>query len=53
MNDHLKGLIITTLGILFVVPDALFVRVLEAEPLVIAFWRGLTAGSIILFVTLA
>lgn len=48
MNDHLKGLLITTLGVLFVVPDSLFVRLIEAEPLVVAFWRGMTSGVIIL-----
>ena len=48
MNDHLKGLLITTIGVLFVVPDSLFVRLVGAEPQVTAFWRGLTAGSFIL-----
>lgn len=48
MNDHLKGLLITTLGVLFVVPDSLFVRLIDAEPLVVAFWRGMTSGVIIL-----
>ena len=36
MSEHLKGLIITTLGVLFVVPDSLFVRLIDAEPLVVA-----------------
>ena len=53
MTTHLKGLIITTLGALFVVPDSLFVRLIEAEPLVIAFWRGCISGSIILLAVLA
>lgn len=53
MTDHAKGLLITTLGVLFVVPDSLFVRLIEAEPIVIAFWRGLTTGAIILGVLLA
>lgn len=53
MTDHAKGLLITTLGVLFVVPDSLFVRLIEAEPMVIAFWRGLTSGAIILAVVLA
>jgi len=48
MNNHLKGLIITTLGVLFIVPDSLFVRLIEAEPMVTAFWRGMTSGLIIL-----
>lgn len=52
MNTHLKGLIVTTLGVLFVVPDSLFVRLIEAEPLVIAFWRGMSTGLIILIALL-
>ncbi|WP_299852526.1 DMT family transporter [uncultured Roseovarius sp.] len=48
MNDHLKGLLFTTLGVLFVVPDSLFVRLIVADPLVVAFWRGMTSGLIIL-----
>ncbi|QYX57357.1 DMT family transporter [Roseovarius sp. SCSIO 43702] len=48
MDMHLKGILITALGVLFVVPDSLFVRVIEADPLVIAYWRGLTAGLLIL-----
>ncbi|MDE0524643.1 MAG: DMT family transporter [Boseongicola sp.] len=53
MNEHLKGLIVTTLGVLLVVPDSLFVRLVDAEPMVIAFWRGSTAGAVVLVVLLA
>lgn len=53
MNDHAKGLLITTLGVLFVIPDSLFVRLIEAAPMTIAFWRGLSAGAIILLGLLA
>ena len=49
MSDQLRGLLITLMGVLFVVPDALFVRLIHAEPLVIAFWRGLVSGSLLLF----
>ena len=52
MRDHLKGLLITTLGVLLVVPDALFVRLIDSEPMIVAFWRGLTAGLFILLVLL-
>ena len=48
MNDHVKGLLITTLGVLLVVPDSLFVRLIQAEPLTTAFFRGVTSGGIIL-----
>ena len=53
MGDHLRGLVITTIGVLLVVPDSLFVRLLDAEPMVTAFWRGLTAGLFVLLVLLA
>lgn len=52
MGDHLKGLIITTLGVVVVVPDSLFVRLIEAEPMVTAFWRSLTAGFFVLIALL-
>ncbi len=48
MNTHLKGLAITTVGVLFVVPDSLFVRLIGGDPMVTAFWRGLTAGTVVL-----
>ncbi len=48
MNDQFKGLTITTLGVLFVVPDALFIRLIDASSLTIAFWRSLLIGLVIL-----
>ncbi len=45
MNNQTKGLLITTLGVLFVVPDALFVRLIDAETLTIAFWRNFLTGA--------
>ena len=53
MDDHLKGLVFTSLGVLLVVPDSLFVRLIEAEPMVTAFWRGLTAGIFVLLALLS
>ncbi|MFC6639485.1 EamA family transporter [Sulfitobacter sp. JBTF-M27] len=46
MSDQVKGLLITFLGVLFVVPDSLFVRLIDADALTIAFWRLLLAGGI-------
>ena len=48
MNDQAKGLLITAIGVLFVVPDALFIRMIEADVLVIAFWRMLLSGLMVL-----
>ena len=53
MNDHFKGLAITTLGVLLVVPDSLFVRLIGVEPLVTAFWRGMVAGVFVLLYVLS
>ena len=48
MNMHAKGLLVTTLGVLCVVPDSLFVKLIVADPMVTAFWRGMTSGVMIL-----
>lgn len=43
-TDQAKGLLFTTLGALAIVPDSLFVRLIAADALVIAFWRALFVG---------
>lgn len=48
MSDQAKGLLITLIGVLFVVPDSLFVRLIGADAFVIAFWRGGISGALIL-----
>ena len=54
MNDHNKGLLITLIDVLFVVPDSIVVRLISSEPMVTAFWRSLTAGTFVaIFVLLA
>ncbi len=47
MTPHLKGILITSPGVAFVVPDSLFVWLIEADALTIAFWRLLNAGLLI------
>ena len=47
MSDQAKGLLITLIGVLFVVPDALFVRLIEASALTIAYWRLTLVGAVI------
>ncbi len=47
MNDQTKGLLITAIGVILVAPDSLFIRLIDAPTLVIAFWRtGLTGVMI-------
>lgn len=45
MSDQRLGLLITVFGVLFVVPDSLFVRLIEAPALTVAFWRVLLVGA--------
>ncbi|OAN78496.1 hypothetical protein A8B82_08950 [Sulfitobacter sp. EhC04] len=47
MNDQLKGLLITLFGVLCVVPDSLFVRLIDAPALTVAFWRAFLVGVLI------
>lgn len=42
-----KGLLITTLGVLFIVPDSLFVRLIDADAMSIAFWRLFLSGGML------
>lgn len=47
MSDHLKGLLFTLLGVLLIVPDSLFIRLIEAPTLTIAFWRSALAALVL------
>lgn len=46
MSDQVKGLLVTFFGVLFVVPDSLFVRLIDADAWAIAFWRLFLAGGL-------
>ncbi len=48
MTDQVKGLLYTVMGVLFVVPDSLFIRLIDAPGLVISFWRGAICGAVVL-----
>ena len=50
--DRTKGIIITVLGVLFLIPDSLLVRLITATPLAICFWRGLLGGCFLLIIYL-
>ena len=53
MGNQSKGLLITAVGVLFVVPDSLFVRLIVAEPLVTTFWRSMVAGLLIFLIVIS
>jgi drug/metabolite transporter (DMT)-like permease len=46
MSDHLKGLIITFVGVLCIVPDSLMVRLIETDGVTVAFWKALLTGTV-------
>ncbi|MGF2685523.1 DMT family transporter [Marinobacter sp. DUT-3] len=40
-TTRIKGLTIAALGVLFITPDALLVKITSVDPVVFVFWRGL------------
>lgn len=46
MTDHTKGLLITFLGVLFIVPDSLMVRLIQTDGITVAFWKALLTGAV-------
>lgn len=53
LSERSTGLLVTLIGVLFVVPDSLFVRLIDASAMETAFWRSLSAGCFILVGLLA
>ena len=46
-NKQVKGLILTSIGVLAIVPDSILIRLIQADILTITFWRALIPGLII------
>ncbi len=42
ISDHLKGILITTLGVIVLSPDSILIRMLNADTLTVLFWRGIS-----------
>ena len=42
ISDHLKGILLTTTGVIILSPDAILMRLLNADTWTILFWRGIT-----------
>jgi len=54
MIQHLKGLLITVLGVFILSPDALLIRLADSDTWTILFWRGLLFAlgiTLIIFLT--
>lgn len=41
ISDHLKGILLTTAGVVILSPDAILIRFLNADTLTVIFWRGI------------
>lgn len=48
MNDYLKGLLITVIGVLIITPDSLLIRLVETDSWTIIFWRSTLSGLAIM-----
>ena len=46
-NDQAKGLLLTAVGVLAIVPDSILIRLIQADILTITFWRALIPGVLI------
>ena len=46
-NKQVKGLVLTSIGVLAIVPDSILIRLIQADILTITFWRALIPGVII------
>ncbi len=53
MNNHLKGLLIAFFGVLILTPDAILVRLADADTFTILFWRGIFYALGILIILFA
>lgn len=44
MTDQSKGILFAVFGVLFIVPDSLFIRLLNADVYTIIVWRSFISG---------
>ena len=51
LSSHATGLLLTTVGVLVLSPDSLFIRLVDADVWTIVFWRGLLMGLTIVTAT--
>jgi drug/metabolite transporter (DMT)-like permease len=52
LEGHLKGAVLTGIGILLLSPDALLIRLMQADTWTILFWRGLVFGIIMMLISM-
>lgn len=44
LSSHATGLLLTTVGVLVLSPDSLFIRLVDADAWTLVFWRGFLTG---------
>ena len=47
LTDYQKGLFLTFLGVVFISPDGLLVRLIDTDSWTLSFWRGILTGATI------
>ena len=53
MNNQAKGILITGIGVLALIPDSLIIRLVDEATMTVAFWRaGLSGLAITIFLLL-
>jgi drug/metabolite transporter (DMT)-like permease len=53
MSEHARGVLITMLGVLAIVPDTLLIRLIDAPHMAVVFWRSALSAVAILAVVVA
>ncbi len=48
MNDQTKGVLLTSLGVLAIVPDTLLIRLMDTDVLTVVFWRAIFSAAAIM-----
>jgi len=52
MTDHARGLLLTAIGVLFLTPDTLLIRLIDIDQWTMVFWRGALMAAGLMIVTL-
>lgn len=48
MTDQMKGVLLTAIGVLFITPDSLLIRLMDGPVLVTVFWRAAFAAVVVI-----
>lgn len=51
INSQMKGVLLTAIGVLFITPDSLLIRLMDGPVLVTVFWRAVFAALVVILGT--